>query len=482
MTLLADDFTSKQAVITLVTLVMIKFLVHFLSLLNAPLLPGFDGGYYAVQVREILISGNLYYSAPPISFYIFAFFAKLLLWVHYDPFPVCVIVGIKLGLSIFVALAAIPAYYLGRYIFRKNYFGILLALLVLWHPYFIMISTQASLYKNSVGIFFLISYLYFFFMSINSDKGTIHTLVATFFILDALTHILTFGIALAVTIISLTIYLFLWLGNRAKFKTNKKFIVTTLANLGLVTVLLIAVLIFAPQYFGTYYKFEYLFTDITLEFIPGILRFLLFGLDFLSFISLLTMLITVYLVYKSRSKLKLAINNNHTRTFYLVIIGMNILLAFLLIPIFPRQMAIRFIFMTFVPFSILFLYLLSHLKSPLQLVSLILIFIIFLPGITVHYTHMRPHVSPDDVHDILEMKKLIVIDNSIVYAPFGIHYWITWFINVKTDYAPTFDEIRNALNTYQHVYIVTTRRVNIPNAELLFVGHRLWLYELKHNI
>ena len=119
-----NDVTTKQAVGILVVLVLIKFIVHFISLQSAPLLPGFDGGYYAVQVREIILSGMLYYSAPPISFYIFAFFAQILIWLHYGPLPVCIITGIKLGLSIFVALAAVPAYYLGRYIFRKNYSSI----------------------------------------------------------------------------------------------------------------------------------------------------------------------------------------------------------------------------------------------------------------------------------------------------------------------------------------------------------------------
>ena len=476
-----DIFTTKRAIATLLILIVVKFAVHFLSLLHAPLLPGFDGGYYAVQVREILVSGTLYYSAPPISFYVFAFLAQLLFWAHYGPFPICVITGIKLGVSVFVALTAFPAYYLGKLVFKKNYFGILLALLVLWHPYFIMISTQASLYKNSVGIFFLLVYLYFFFASVNSDKNIMHFLVTVSFILDAMTHVLTFGVALGITIASLAACLFLWLRNKTEFGINKKFVITTLVNLGLVAALLVAILIFAPQYFGTYYKFEYLFTEVTLEFIPGLLAFLFFGFDLLSLISLFTLFSSVYLAYKSRGSLKSIItSNSHKRMFYLVIVSMDAILAFLLLPVFPHQMAIRLIFMTFVPFSVLFLYLLSKLKTPLQLVSLILIFFIFLPGITAHYTRIRPNVTPDDVHDILEMRKIIVIDNSIVYAPFGVHYWVTWFTNAKTDYAPTFDEIRNVLKTYQHVYIITERRITIPNADLLFEGRRLCLFELRH--
>jgi len=95
---------------------------------------------------------------------------------------------------------------------------------------------------------------------------------------------------------------------------------------------------------------------------------------------------------------------------------------------------------------------------------------------------MRPVVSPDDVHDILEMKRVITTENTIVYAPFGVHYWVTWFINVKTDYAPTFEDIKNALDMYQHVYIIADRKLKIPNADLLYTGRRLFLYELRHDV
>ena len=478
---MTDDITTKQVAGILVVLVLIKFIVHFISLQSAPLLPGFDGGYYAVQVREIILSGMLYYSAPPISFYIFAFFAQILLLLHYGSLPVCIITGIKLGLSVFVALTAIPAYYLGRDIFRKNYSGVILALLILWHPYFIMISTQASLYKNAVGVFFLLVYLCLFYRSVNSNKIMNHLLVTISFILDAMTHVLTFGVALGITMASLAVYFIIWLKNRNEFKINKKFVFTTLLNFGLVGVLLVAILVFAPQYFGTYYKFEYLFTEVTLEFIPGILRFLIFGFDFLSFISLATLLYSVYSAYKSRKVLNSLINN-HLCMFSIAIASMCAILAFLLLPIFPHQMIVRLIFMSFVPFSVLFLYMISKLKAPTQLMSLILIFLIFFPGIMMHYTHMRPVVSPDDVHDILEMRKIIVPENSIVYAPFGVHYWVTWFINVKTDYALTFEDIKSALNTYQHVYIIADRRVKIPNADLLYTGRRLFLYELRHDV
>jgi len=464
----------KAYLIALSIIVVTKFVIHAYILLRAPLLPGLDGGYYAVQVRSILINGKLYYSAPPITFYIFALFAQVLLALGYGPLNICVIDGIKLGLSAMVALSGVPAYLFAYELFKRRDIAIYFTLILLWHPYFIIISGGASLYKNSVGVFFLFSYLYFLFRSIDEIDSRVHILTIIFFVLNALTHILIFGIALALTLVINIIYVFLW---RIKgLPLNNRFIKTIIANYILVIFAFVAIILFFPEFFGTYYKFESFIERFPFEFIPLILPIILFGFDLIVVITWLLILATAYeLIFRRKHFL-----SKNKAPLLMILIAMEVLAIFLLWPFFESQYRIRFLFVSFIPFTVLSSFNISNLlkKKGEALVAFLAIMLIFTPAILRNYSHTFPCISFAETQDILVMRQYVEKENSIVYTRPGLHYWVTWFLDVPSDYHLNKENLENAKESYKYVYVILPKLVrNVhPWWKLIFRGSSLSLY------
>ncbi|VVB73782.1 Dolichyl-phosphate-mannose-protein mannosyltransferase [uncultured archaeon] len=142
------------------------------------LIPMVDGPYYLIQVRSILATGGLAYGAPPLPFYLLSAFAFLLGDIT---------LGVKVGVSFFCALSAIPAYLLMRRVGKSRSAGILAMLLVIFSaPYVRML---ADFMKNAVGVFFLFMFIYYLHELASSwHRRRSLALASLFLVLTGMSH------------------------------------------------------------------------------------------------------------------------------------------------------------------------------------------------------------------------------------------------------------------------------------------------------
>lgn len=452
---------------------IISFIFRIIFFVPSFLIPGPDGGYYAVQIRELFRSGTLKYDAPPLSFLIFSIFVFLLNNFGV-PFEVSVILGVKIGVSFMESLTVFPAYFLIYDITRKNEkMTLFVTILFSFHPYFLFLMGLTSLLKNATGIFFLFCYIYFLYKSFASISFKIAFMVTLFFILTALTHILCFGVALAYTISVLPVLLYLK-GIRKFLRLGffKSLILTTL----LLSIVILLLAIFEPSYLGTYWKFEsFLESFLASEYRVGMFPVFFSSVIFLM-LHLFLFIVCMGMALEAISKFK----HTKTNTFgtHIITFGSSAVGLFLLFVNIGPDWYVRFIFMIFVPFVVVFGYLISKIKNKKVLMTfLIFSTIILLEPLPRTFMNLHPEVHPIEIVDLNHMKSYLPQNKSIVIvARFGLHYWVEWFLDV--DVSDDFVSIESLLSEYDLVYIVIRKYEPIPpiNKTLVFEGQRLILF------
>lgn len=446
--------------------IFIVFLIHHWYILySQPLLPGFDGGYYAVQVREILRSGTLYYSAPPIAFLIFAFFAKIFLLLNLFPPPLCVINGIKFGLALMKALCVFPIYLIFKQLTGRDYISIGGAVLFELHPFFMLLANGTSLYKNAVGIFFLLCYIYFVNRLLVNSSWRDIILALVFIFLTALTHILDFGLALAYTIL----YAIIDIIKNRKFDMRSNLAKLVVFELIFIGVLFIIIIVFIPIFFGTYYKFESFFEELLkIKESEGSIRF---PPMFEPFIVLAVFLGVLGLIIV----LQRDINELEKR----ILLSSCLILFFLISPVFSPQWYIRFIFVSFIPLILIFPSLFKLMKDARKAIVLFLIISLIFTPAYIQFSQARPVINPIELRDITNMAPYIPKENTIILTRFGLHYWVTWFLDVETSHY--ISKLDYYIQQYEHVFIIIEKELAKipPYWKIIYSGKELLLIKVK---
>jgi len=147
---------------------------------------GVDGYYYVVQVRSLLATGQLNYPAAPLAFFWLAPWAAL-----FGP-----VAGVKLGAAAGTALAAAPAYALGRRLSGARGAGLVSAALVATSA-----SSQflaAEFLKQGLGLTLALVALATLAAAIEHPTRTRLTLAGLAFVATFLTHKSSFAVVVLV--------------------------------------------------------------------------------------------------------------------------------------------------------------------------------------------------------------------------------------------------------------------------------------------
>ncbi len=166
--------------------VIVAFILYEMKEFSMPLLYGIDGPYYYVQVNSILKRGTLLYQDPPLAFYILTGFSLLL---------GDVMAGIKVGSMLVTLLGAFAIYYLIREM-TNEIGGIAGSIFYVANPWMVRMSME--LIKNAMGLTFLSFTLLFTYLSVKRKDYRFSLLSSLFIVLTGLTHVLDFGVAMAI--------------------------------------------------------------------------------------------------------------------------------------------------------------------------------------------------------------------------------------------------------------------------------------------
>ncbi len=386
---------------TVITLAAI--IVRLYLSFSHDLILGMDGGYYPVQVRNILNTGLLGFNDVPLYFYFCALLVKLisLLVVINDQ---TIIAVIKIIDSVALPLLVFPLFR----IMTKNEpkFPLISGLAILFFTLFSFspFMMLGDLQKNAFAIPLFVWLIYFFAEYLKSP--TKRNLLVAFLVLFilSLTHFGTFTFGLAF----LTISLLVAYGRRAILPS-------------LITIL-IGCLIVALFDFNRAYRILTFWNVIfakQLEFQgPNFLPI------FVNTVISYGLAIFGILQYRKHK------TDQVTGTITLSLAVLILIFAF---PLFDHQYAQRFHALLFIPQSLLIFNLIrmnNNLVLPFS-ISLALLTLAF--SMLYFNEEKRPCIDELAYRDLQNIKPYINANNSesIVVARHGIEFWTAWDLNVK---------------------------------------------------
>ncbi|RLG64584.1 hypothetical protein DRO02_04115 [archaeon] len=444
--------------IKIIIIPLIFTAIRLLTLLDVWLLPGLDGGYYAIQVENIMRSSDIKYDAPPIAFFIFAFFTWLL--SSFQPLNDAIINGVKIGLSIAYGLSFIPVYVLSRKILKNRFEAFIVATLFMLHPFYVSLTT-ASLFKNSVGTLFLVIgvLMLYNFMKERTLKNAVF-LGITITICE-FTHILCFGIIVLFSAISL-FFIFILCRDRAKLL--KSFIVIALIP-ALAT---LSVILFKPNYLGSYWKLhsyveEVAFQISSQQIAPG---------PQIEYVILLTLAIVGASLYYCLREF-IDGRRNFENIFF---VSATILGFYLSYPFMIPSWRWRFQFMLFIPFTLSFIKCFKESRVREAFLISILIFAAFIPATLNSFVRMKTVIDETMYNDLLDMRNHIEKNGSVIIARFGLNYWVEYILGVQCKGKLEVEDFEN----YSRVYMVLdVRERPPPGATLVYRGSKLVLLLLR---
>ncbi|MCX6327486.1 MAG: hypothetical protein NT144_12685 [Bacteroidia bacterium] len=389
-------------IILTLTAIILRLYISF----SNDLILGVDGGYYPLQVRNILNNGHLAYNDVPIYFYFCAFVIKIASLFGLAIANESIILVIKIIDCIALPLLAVPVFKLASVKERHIPFFAEIAILffaVFSFSPFIMLG---DLQKNAFAIPFLFMFINFFenYLITHQKRNLLLALLTLFII--ALTHFGVFVFGMAFLIISLF------------FVYRKKAILPSILTI-LIGVAVISV-------FDINRAFRLItFWNVIFE-NPALLQGpmpppLLFNILFSYFLALFA--IFQYRKYKK---------SNSGITGYMVLI-LAALISIFAFPFFDIEYFHRFEILLFIPQSLLILNLIRMNKNLAVPFSIIFVLMATF-SISMNLREMKkPVIDNLALRDLQNIIKYIPVntDSTIIIASHGLEFWTAWTLNVK---------------------------------------------------
>lgn len=370
------------------------------------LIPGINGGYYPVQIREILNSGKMAIPDMPFVFYFNALLVKIFsLFVAENQVNNLVINVIKIIGSATIPVLLIPTYFITKKLTDKSIPGLfefsLVAFIVLsFSP--LELSSEAM--KNALGLSFMTLFMYNFLQYIRTkDRITLLTTVLTL-LLIAFTHFGVFSISV----------LFFLLGLIVVYK--RKAIIPIIIT---VATGFIIVSIFDPD---RAFKVFFIWRD---SFgIPYALPYYPQGL-----INLLYSIFVIIIIISVLKRKKNEIPEIH-RQYLRIYLYFIIILAF---PFYNFELGRRLGLMLFIPQTIVLLVAYPYLKPVTGKIIPVIALLLTCSSLIYNYSNPKqPAITPEAYDDLKNISKEIRDpDKTIIFTRHGMDWWIVWELKTK---------------------------------------------------
>ena len=410
-------------IIIILTAIIVRLYISF----SHDLILGMDGGYYPVQVRNILKTGLLAFDDVPLYFYFCASIIKLISVFGFTVTNETIILVIKIIDSIALPLLAIPLFKIvSRKEFKTPLFSglAILQFSVFSFSPFVMLG---DLQKNAFAIPFLFMFIYLFeSYLITHEKRNLLLALSTLFLI-ALTHFGVFVFGLAFLTISLFVVY------------RKKAILPS------ILILLVG--------FSVIYVFDanralrlITFWNVIFE-KPGLNQEPL-PLPLL-FNALFSWFLVIFGFFQFR-KHKYGIDKI-TGYMILTLTGLIAIFAF---PFYETQYVHRFSAMLFIPQALMILYLI---RINLKLALPFSISLVLLTTVSIFMYFMeakKPAIDDQEFQDLQNINTYLPDnkDSTIVIARHGIEFWTAWALNVKVGNDKSID--LNDLDKYKNIIIL----------------------------
>ena len=415
-------FSIRVLAFILITLtaILLRLYISF----SHDLILGVDGGYYPVQVRNILNTGFLNFKDVPLYFYFCASILKGISFLGFTVTDDTIISVIKIVDSAALPLLAIPLY---KMVTRKERpVSILVAMAILsfavlsFTPFVILGDLQKNAFAIPLAFIFILFWEEYLINPIRRNAIT----VAISLVIIALTHFGVFAFCLALLIVS-----FFIIYRRRAILTS---LILFLVGFGLIAL----------------FDFNRAFRLITFwkviferpAWLQGPLPFpLLMNFIF----SYLLAGLAVFQFRKFKNRLDKA-----SEYMALTLISM---LALFACPFVDMEYFQRFSILLFIPQLLLIVYLIRLNQKTALPFSISLVLLTTLSIFMYFSEEKKPCITDQTFHDLQNIKKYLPEnkENSIIIAQHGLEFWTAWTLNVKVGQDRAMDKFE--LDKYSNV-------------------------------
>jgi len=399
-------------VLITLTAIILRLYVSF----SHDLILGVDGGYYPLQVRNILKTGFLSFNDVPLYFYFCASIVKVISLLGFTVIDETIISVIKIVDSVALTLLAIPLF---KMVTRKERpvsipaaMAILSFAVLSFTPFFILGDLQKNAFAVPLAFIFI---LFFEDYLINPVRRNLVAVVISVAVI-ALSHFGVFAFCLAFLIVSLfiiyrkkailpsLIIFIVGFGIIALFDFHRAFRLITFWN----------VIFERPVLFQGALPFPLLLNVLFSYFLAvfGILQFRRF-----------------------KSKLDKVSEN--------MVLTLIVLLAVFAFPAYDQQYFQRFNVLLFIPQLLLIAYLIRMNQKLALPFSISLVLLTTLSILMYFSEEKKPCIDDQTFHDFQNINKYIAEnkENSIIIARHGLEFWIAWALNVSVVQDRAMDKI-----------------------------------------
>ncbi len=423
-----EKFSAEVLSIIFITLAAISLRLYFSF--SHELISGMDGGYYPLQVRNILNTGFPVYPDFPLYFYFCALLIKSISFLGFTINDGMIITVIKIVDSLALPMLAFPLFRILTKSERKIPLFAKSAIVLFAVSSATPLIILGDLQKNAFAIPFVFLFVWFFEnYLITPEKRSLIAAVLSL-VLIALIHFGVFVFCLVFLILSLfvvyrkkailpsIIVLFLGFAMILMFDSNRAYRLLTFWNV--------------------------IFENPVLFQGPLPMHLLL---NVIISLSLAASGFFQYLKYSGNNKV----------TEYLVFILSFVLVVFAL-PVYDSEYFNRFNVLLFVPQSLLILYLIRMNQKFAVPFSILLILITSFSIFTTISEGKQPCIDEVAYQDLQNLKKHLPDDkeNTIIIAEHGLEFWTAWALNVKVGQ----ERAMNKINSDKYRNITILRQKN----------------------
>ena len=422
---------------------------------SSEMIPGINGGYYPLLVRNLLEYGSIRYPDAPLVYWIQALISLIIKFFSGMNIDQAVLLASRLFDSFIPPLTCLPVFLVARYHLKaqpkSGVFILLITGFSVLYLSFLMILTS-EMQKNAAGLLWVACYL-FSLSRITAENKHKYILISLIFLtLIAFTHIGCFAVAFLFTLIYGIIYLV-----RSAKRIRMKTIMIVLSVFAGLILISFAILAKDPDrlhrvisfYLNPLRIFEspYLFVLLSGQQVY-------YGFLFHNFLIINIFSIAGFIIILINRKNL----SSSDLSFALSLCALSLLLSSPLIGI---EWALRYYLMAFLPISFVFIYAYKSLTNKfLRILLSTVLFVLTLFSTVVGINGKRnPAISSESYADLKQLKSGISINpDDLIVARHGLEWWTGWVMRCRTgkEYCLRPEDWEK----YPHIYLLRQKAGN----------------------
>lgn len=417
------------AVLPVVVIILLAMLIRTRINFPSELIPGINGGYYPLLVRNLLEYGSIRYPDAPLVYWIQAFISVIIRLFSGIDTDQAVLLASRMFDSFIPPLTCIPVFLAARHQLKEKqgsgaFILIIAAFSVLYLSYLMILTSEMQ--KNAAGLLWVACFLYSV-SRINPENQRKYLLISLLFLLlTALTHIGCFIVAFLFTLIYGTVHL---AGSTRRIRP--RMILIALAIFAVLILISLAVLIRDPVRMQRIMSF---YLNPLRIFESPYLLILLSGQQVYSGFLFHNFLLMNVLAISGLTIL-LANRKNLSRTDLTTGLSLSALSLFLCSPLIGIEWALRYYLMAFLPVALQYIYVYKSLTHNLlkNILSSLLFLITFLSVLAAFNAKRNPSIDSGSYADLQRLKQKTTVNrDDLIIARHGLEWWTGWVMHCRT--------------------------------------------------